>query len=286
MIIWYGLHKYRDDRANYETELFEVVEMFKDHPALLAWLIFDEPLITKLKWLEGLCDSVNRADPYHPAFVNWCDRSHGWTKEMGEVTGDINSLCGYYINYSDHLPYPAYRTIGGHCRAMTADAKREGRLVAYINGVWGWTEAIRETSPAETRFVTYVSLIGGARMLLYYTWGPPMNMALRDSLPELSQEMKTLTPIVASPEVKEKVTCGNPRIDYTAFRTKDGLYVIALNTDVNDEEATFLIEGAKGEATVLFEDRKTSVTDGALKDAFKPIERHVYRMQKAPGQRL
>ena len=98
--------------------------------------------------------------------------------------------------------------------------------------------------------------------------------------------MKTLTPIVASPEVKEKVTCGNPRIDYTAFQTKDGLYVIALNTDVNDEEVTFLIEGAKGEASVLFEDRKITITDGALKDTFKPIERHVYRMQKAPGQRL
>jgi len=161
---------------------------------------------------------------------------------------------------------------------MTADAKREGRAVAYINGVWGWTEAIRETSPAETRFVNYVSLIGGARVLLHYTWGPPMNMALRESFPGLSQEMAALTPVVAGPEVKEKVTCDNPRIDYTAFQAKDGLYVIALNTDENEETAKFHVAGAKGEASVLFEDREQGIQGGSFHDTFKPIERHVYRI--------
>ena len=115
-------------------------------------------------------------------------------------------------------------------------------------------------------------------MLLYYTWGPPMNMALRDAFPELSQEMKALTPIVASPEVKEKVACDNERIDYTAFQAKDGLYVITLNTDENEETATFHVEGAKGKASVLFEDREQGIQGGSFQDTFKPIERHVYRI--------
>ena len=33
------------------------------------------------------------------------------------------------------------------------------------------TSGIREPSPDENRFVTYVCLIRGTRMLLFYTWG-------------------------------------------------------------------------------------------------------------------
>ena len=110
-------------------------------------------------------------------------------------------------------------------------------------------------------------------------------MALRDAIPELSQEIKTLTPIVANPEVKGKVPCDNPRIDYTAFQTKDGLHVISINTDVNKEQVTFQIEGAQAEATVFFENRTTSVTNGALKGVFKPIERHVDHLKRRPNSR-
>ena len=278
IILWYGNHKLRDDMAKYEAELLRMVEMFKDHPALLAWWVFDEPLITDLKKLEGLCESVRKVDPYHPVFINWCDRGHGWTREMGDVTGDVNCNDGYYINCYEATASEAFVTIGGHCRDMTADAKRAGRVVSYINGIHGWTSAIREPSPEETRFMTYLTLIGGSRMLLNYTWGPPMSMELRRCLGPLGREMRILTPVVSNPKVKEKVRCDNPRIYYTAFETKDGLYVIALNTDVNDEQVEFLIKGSQGEATVLFENRTSIITDGTLKDTFKPIERHVYRI--------
>ena len=188
-------------------------------------------------------------------------------------------LDGYYINAFQQTANEAYHTIGGHCSAMTADAKKKGRPVAYINGVHGWATAIREPSPEENRFVTYLSLIRGARLLLYYTWGPPMNMQLREAIGQLGREIETLTPIVVNPEVKEKVACDNERIDYTAFDTPEGLYIIALNTDENEETATFRIEGAKGEASVLFEDRERAIEGGSFQDTFKPIERHVYRLE-------
>ena len=132
--------------------------------------------------------------------------------------------------------------------------------------------------------MTYVTLIGGSRMLLNYTWGPPMSMELRRCLGPLGRELKILTSVVANPEVKEKVRCDNPRIEYTAFQTKAGLYVVALNTDVSDEQVEFLIKGTQGEATVLFENRKTAIKNGTLKDGFKPIERHVYRIKEVTDE--
>ena len=280
VIVWYSNHEFIDDHAGWERELLEIVETFKDHPAVLAWWVFDEP-VSNIKWLKGLCESVNKADPYHPVFVNWCDRGHGWTTDMGDVTGDVNCLDGYYINAYDYTPNQAFEMIGGHCTEMTADARKRGNVVAYINGIHGWATAIREPSPEENRFVTYVSLIRGARMLLYYNWGPPANPALTESFRPLAGEMQTLAPIVANPEVKEKVSCDNERIDYTAFQAKDGLYIIALNTDENDETATVRVQGAEGQALVLFEDRRRGIEGGSFQDTFKPIERHVYRIAGA-----
>jgi len=279
-VIWYNNYAFIDDHAGWQAELLTIVETFKDHPALLGWWVFDEP-VSGIKWLKGLCDAVREADPYHPVFVNWCDRGHGWTADMGDVTGDVNCLDGYYINCYDYTPREAFLKIGGHCTEMTDDAKTRGNVVAYINGIHGWASAIREPSPEENIFVTYVSLIRGARMLYYYMWAPPASSALRESFKPLCLEIEALTPIVANPEVKERVACDNERIDYTAFQAKDGLYVIALNTDENDETATFHVEGAKGEALVLFEDRRRGIEGGSFQDTFKPIERHVYRIAGA-----
>ena len=279
--VWYFNYALTDDHDKWQAELLEMVAMFKDHPAVLAWLVFDEPT-SNIKWLAGLCNAVREVDPYHPVFVNWCDRGHGWTRDMGDVTGDVNSLDGYYINAYDYTPREAFLKIGGHCTEMTADAKSRGNVVAYINGIYGWASAIREPSPLENRFVTYVSLIRGARMLLYYNWLPPANPALTESFGPLCREMETLAPVLANPEVKARVSCDNERIDYTAFETSEALYVITLNTDENLERAAFRIDGVEGQATVLFEDRTQSLQRGSLQDTFKPLERHVYRIEQQP----
>jgi len=278
VIIWYFNYRLVPDHAGYQAELLKMVETFKDHPALLGWWVFDEPT-SNIQWLKGLCDAVREVDPYHPVFGNWADRGHGWTTEMGDVSGNANLLDGYYINAFDYSPNEAHAKIGGHCAQMTADAKPRGNVVGYLNGLYGWASAIREPSPQENRFVTYVSLIQGARMLLYYNWGPPANPALRASLIPLSREIQTLAPITAYPEVKQKITCDNKKIDYTAFDTPQGLYVIAINTDEKDEVATFHIEYAQGDVSVLFENRKQRIINGQLKDNFAPLMRHVYRVK-------
>jgi hypothetical protein len=200
---------------------------------------------------------------------------------MTEVTGDVCLLDGYYINCFEQSSAQAWSTIGGHCRDMRAEAMKTGKLVGYINGLHGWNSAIREHSPAEQRFVTYVSLIGGAKMLLYFGGPYTMNMELRETFPSLSHELATLTPIVANPEVRQRVACDNRGIDYTAYAAPDGLYVITLNTGENDERATFRIRGAAGEVVVLFEGRTRQLDGGEFQDTFEPLERHVYRITGA-----
>ena len=49
------------------------------HPSLplLAWSVYDRPLMRNIKWLKGLCDSVSKADLTHTIFVDRRDRTAG-----------------------------------------------------------------------------------------------------------------------------------------------------------------------------------------------------------------
>lgn len=74
----------------------EVVNTFKDHPALLAWLVDDEPEIRDVKPEEliSAVEKVKRLDPYHPAYINFT--RIGPAQRWGGLPGDILST-DYYL---------------------------------------------------------------------------------------------------------------------------------------------------------------------------------------------
>ena len=80
-----------------------------------------------------------------------------------------------------------------------------------------------------------------------------------------------------------RVACDNEGIDYTAYDTPDGLYVITLNTGANDKRATSRIWGATGEAFVLFENRTRQLDQESFQDTFQPLQRYVYPIPRTPG---
>ena len=84
----------------------EVVRRFKDHPAILAWNFVDEPDLWWENKTEGRKESdlldlyraIKAADPYRPAFINWCfwKRPPYGTLEAS----DIASVDRYPLRYS------------------------------------------------------------------------------------------------------------------------------------------------------------------------------------------
>jgi hypothetical protein len=48
----------------------QAVRMIKDHPALFAYHIKDEPDTSDFGWLESLCDKIGELDPSHPCYIN------------------------------------------------------------------------------------------------------------------------------------------------------------------------------------------------------------------------
>ena len=84
----------------------EIVRRFKKHPAILAWMFVDEPDL----WWENKTDdrkesdlldlyrAIKAADPYRPAFINWCFWK--WPPYGTLGASDIASVDRYPLRYS------------------------------------------------------------------------------------------------------------------------------------------------------------------------------------------
>ena len=46
------------------------VALIKDHPALVAYHIKDEPVVGDYPWLSELCEKIGSLDPSHPCYIN------------------------------------------------------------------------------------------------------------------------------------------------------------------------------------------------------------------------
>jgi len=257
------------------------VEMFREHPALLAWKFVDEP---EGWWKntggteEDILDlyrAVHEADPYHPAFKNhW-----GWKRGYGSYGGldatDIYSVDRYPIGRTpDAMPVMA-RLVDD----INYDASRDGKPICIWLQMYGSYDSPREPTPAEQRCQTYITLIHGARMLFYFIY-KPMSPDLWESMIPLGNEVRTITPILCSPPAGRKVSSDHEAV-HTLFCEKEGRrFILAVNISGERVKAILDLSGAglpaAGKARVMFEDREVTWRNGKLEDAFGPLERHVY----------
>ncbi|MBM4049000.1 MAG: hypothetical protein FJ279_28205, partial [Planctomycetes bacterium] len=173
------------------------VEMFRDHPALLAWKMVDEPE----GWWEGkigteaeimdLYQAMRRADPHHPVFKNHWAWKRGYGSYGGLEATDIYSVDRYPIGRQ----WNAMQVMADLIDDMAFDGARDGKPVAIWLQMYGSYDSPREPTVAEHRCQTYITLIHGARLIFGFIY-KPMSVELWRSMPGLAEEVRTLTPIL------------------------------------------------------------------------------------------
>jgi hypothetical protein len=270
VIVWFHIAPDRPFEE-WRDALLPLVERYKDHPALLAWYVIDEPPVG-LHWLRDLLAAVKAADPYHPAFVNWCGQ---WVHGMDENGGDFASEDVYPIGRMSNDE--AMKLIADTVGAMNGDAARSGKVVSFWHVFYGSYDSPREPTPLEEQCLTYVSLVHGCRALYYYLY-KPMSVSLWKSMLPLSQEMQALVPAFNGDEVTAQVSADNVAIHYAAFRAGGATYLLAVNTTDRAQHCRLRFQWKpSAEAEVLFENRRLPCRQG-LEDEFGPLARHVYVM--------
>jgi hypothetical protein len=241
----------------------------KDHPALIAWNVCDEPQRddpTPAKAYE----LAKKIDPAHPAYVNYAPGFYLPDK----LLSDIASLDQYTIGCG-YTPLDQAKNVD-----MLEKIAKPGGGPSWIwlqssgNAYW----IPREPTGPEEEAMVYLCLIHGVRGIKFWI-DIPLNSELHKTMKMLTRELRHLTPIIYSIDTPPAVSVSPSSIHMIGKMYKGRKYVIAANTLPTKTTAEIKVPTTRSEATVLFENRKVKVESGVIKDSFEGYQRHVYEVR-------
>jgi len=263
--------------------LKEEINYFKDHPALLAWYISDEPVGRKVppEPLIEICQIIKKLDPYHPVSIVFMTpkKAKGYAEAMDIVMAD---------------PYPIPRGTVTSVRDVTKGLYQEfypEKPVWIVPQAFGgnewWT---REPTSEEIRVMTYLSIINGSKGIQYFIRHGmnsfPKSVVAWNECGKISLEIAELTPALFSTEVAPIISCTDSSIQLKAFRLRNEITILAVNTVNKPKSIDIFIqeEDYSGEAEVLFENRKIEILDGTINGMIEAFGRKVYRFYRSETQ--
>jgi hypothetical protein len=252
------------------------IETFRDHPALLAWYIADEPdgLSLPADSLRETYRIIKELDPYHP--VSLLINSPRQAEEFKDVT-DIVMTNPYPIPQGTILEVKEYVEM---IRQIFWLEKPIWIVPQAFGGNEWW---LREPTIREIRAMTYMSVIYGATGIQYFIRNGrnsfPKSTAMWGECGALALEIAELTPDILSPHPAPKLETETPGIHARAWN-RSGLVTIAVLNEKN-EPRNFRLQMKDIDITVtaevIFENRKLNISGGGFEDIIDGYGTRVYR---------
>lgn len=231
------------------------VETFRDHPALLAWYISDEPTGhgATPEELEAASAIVRELDPYHPVTIVFVNPG-----AAARFAGAMD------LAMTDPYPIPTNPpgNVAGAVRTVR-DAVTPRIPLWLVPQAFGGNEWwSREPTAAELRLMTWIGIVEGATGVQYFirhglsgfpkspdTWAAASRAAL---------EVAALTPYLLSPEARPEVDTGDETLPAAAWRDGADVVVAIVNTQNHPRAMKVALPGLswdRSDAEVLYEDR-------------------------------
>jgi len=241
------------------------------HPALMGWLVVDEPAgEARAQEVKDEVAKSRKLDPNHFIYCNHFP--HTMAANYAGLPGDIISIDYYPIP----VPGRSIKGVGELTRKMEELATPR-RLPTWFF-VQGSGLHAREPYAEEYEAQTYMVLVNGGTGVKWF-FGMPSTRKEWKRFVGLAAEVKTLNDVLLSVEPRPGFTQQySIDISATSRLYKGSAYVIAVNGSREPVDEIFKLPGVSGTAEVLFENRKLEVKDGRLADTFKPLQRHVYKI--------
>lgn len=313
----YGVVTLNDVWGNVPA-LEETVVALKGHPALLAWVLPDEPDLTKERTREQcrqMYKTIKRLDPNHPVWLNLSESNHACKNVCDIISEDSYPVQDPIAHYDISLP------------VMHADRLR--KFVNRRKPVWMYVQTYhvnykgRIPTPAEVRCMTYLGITHGVKGIAFYSFheaGDKKHGTEKDgwrlsrdepklwaSLKILNKEVHRLAPVILSADSSGEVSVaiGSPlsrRRDQWGFspvhtilkKHKGALYLLSVNGFREKIRAQFKISriGAftpKSGARAILEEReipirKTGAGAIVFEDGFEELGVRVYRIEGEPSE--
>ncbi len=291
-----------------EDELRRVVGKYKSHPATAFWKGADEPEWGKVpvEKLRRFYEIVHELDPNHPVWITQAPRGTVESLKPYNAVYDVGAIDIYPVSYPpgvhSDLPNKNLSVTGDYAKIIadvTAAEHKPFWMVLQIcfSGVTKPGKTLRFPTFAEERYMSYQSIIEGARGLLYFggnvaaCWNEQdrslgwnwsfYEKVLRPVLAEFEPN-GPLYPALVAPDSRMRVQVeGASDVEYRVREVGNQIYILAAKREGSTVQVTF--RGLPEELSigeVLFESpRKVTVKGGSFTDWFGPNEVHVYRLE-------
>jgi hypothetical protein len=263
--------------------LIAEIKTFRDHPALLAWYISDEPngkFISPAQ-LEDIYRTVKENDPWHPVSIVF----------MAPFLTSKKYSAAFDIVMADPYPIPDNpSTLPGEVASQLKTEFR-GKAPLWIvpqafggGELWG-----REPTIQEIRSMTWQSIINGATGIQYFVRQGlnyfPKSAATWSECGRMAVEVAELTPWLLSDEETLPVVSYSRNVIITSRIHNGQLAILAVNKVNEPVSASFRVSGlSTGQARVLFENRFITLRSGTISDQLSPLGSQVYLINLKSGK--
>jgi len=261
------------------TALRDTIKKHKDHPAVLCWMLYDEPGYHRedLLHIYNIYNAAYEEDPVHPSYL--VITTPTVYKTFGRCC-DILAVDTYPItngtitDVGDNIAL-AYKQLDGDTP------------VWQCGQMFKWPEQ-RRPNPQEHRFMTYISLIEGAKGILWYTYKgygqylPQDDPQLWQAHLKFLKELNQLAPLWLQPGFGESIELQteNDQIRTMIKNSPMGRFILAANKSKTESCSVdfVLTDNLKDNVSVFGEDRKIGIKNGIFTDHFKPLDVHIYHL--------
>ncbi|MFV0416713.1 MAG: hypothetical protein ACK5NG_10145 [Chthoniobacterales bacterium] len=247
-----------------------IFEEVREHPALLAWCVVDEPeLHSKPEDVIEFHKKIRKLDPYHPVIMN--NTSVGIPSRFADLDTDVLSIDDYITNRER-------RTVAGILDnvAVMTEVGRELRKpsIMFLTG-GNYHNHYRESTSGELVAQTYGSVIEGTAGTWYFL-GVPGTRKGWEAYTRTNKELLSLTDVLFSGEEVENISSDQKAVISITRKHGGKTYLITTNIENKPVTAGFRLPEGVSAASVQFEDREVEVKDGILRDSYEPHSRHIY----------
>lgn len=255
--------------------LRDAVQRFKDHPAVWAWDLIDEPDGANVapERVAEAARLIRGLDPNHLVWVNLCrpDRATDYLESQ-----DLWSF--------DFYPLPSLGPFAYMQWLRISDEKLRGkRPIGSVLQTYAY-EGSRMPTPDELRNICHLHLIHGYKWLGFYSYYDPepsgclsRDPVLWSCTRVLNSELRVLAPVLldASPFATVEADVGPDTLQAAIKEVNGERTLIAINGSAKPLQVRMKVAGKS--AKVLFEaERTVAIKDGTLTDGFAPCAVHVY----------
>ncbi len=261
-----GVGNGKPSDTNTKLRLLEQeIETFKDHPALLAWYIADEPdgQGVRPESLSVFYQTIKKRDPWHPVSMVFINPEAA--RKYAGVTD---------IVMTDPYPIP-----GGSVLETERTVRQLAQAFRYRKQIWVVPQAFgggeswqREPTRQEIRAMTWLAVLAGAGGVQYFVRqglnGFPKSIAAWNECGEMAMEMADLTPFLTSGLPAPIAISTDPAVRVRTFRNHLGqTALVAVHSGPEPTVCSIRFDPIRKQGNIYypFENR--------------PVEGHTFRIQ-------